>query len=323
VIHFDIDDRYQDELVVGSAISRREGLFWSVVGHVALFVLLLQAARLVMALQQQEPEQQVARVETPDTRVVFMNPLDKPPAPPRERPDLSDVDRRAATRERPETPRNPLPFARGNTPERVEPAPPPEEARAEEATPSPPPPPPEPQPQQPPPPDPLPRPETQVARVSPPPVTTPPRVSEPPRPRNPRALEGAIRNPTPFLSRDAFDNQQGGELDTSSSFQFDSKGVDFGSWLRRFKLQVTANWIPYIPRSAMVNHGHVFLRFYVHKDGTISDVRVVLPSEFDAFTSVAEHAIRGSNPTYALPADYPDEKMQMTVGFFYNERPPD
>jgi len=26
LIHFDIDSRYQDELVVGSAISRREGV---------------------------------------------------------------------------------------------------------------------------------------------------------------------------------------------------------------------------------------------------------------------------------------------------------
>ena len=34
MIHFDIDSRYQDELVVGSAISRREGVILSVVGFV-------------------------------------------------------------------------------------------------------------------------------------------------------------------------------------------------------------------------------------------------------------------------------------------------
>ena len=38
MIHFDIDNRYQDEQIVGSAISRREGVMFSVVSHV-LFVL--------------------------------------------------------------------------------------------------------------------------------------------------------------------------------------------------------------------------------------------------------------------------------------------
>ena len=33
MIHFDLDDRYQDELIVGSALSKREGVLMSVVGQ--------------------------------------------------------------------------------------------------------------------------------------------------------------------------------------------------------------------------------------------------------------------------------------------------
>jgi len=41
LIHFDIDNRYQDESLVGSAISRREGVIYSVVGHILLILAIL------------------------------------------------------------------------------------------------------------------------------------------------------------------------------------------------------------------------------------------------------------------------------------------
>ena len=41
MIHFDFDDRYQDELVVGSAISKREGVLFSTLLHAVLLGLIL------------------------------------------------------------------------------------------------------------------------------------------------------------------------------------------------------------------------------------------------------------------------------------------
>ena len=59
VIHFDFDDRYQDELVVGSAISRREGVVWSVVVHAALVGVPLLSSKLgLFELSPEELEQQ-------------------------------------------------------------------------------------------------------------------------------------------------------------------------------------------------------------------------------------------------------------------------
>ena len=40
MIHFDFEDRYQDELVVGSAITRREGIAYAVVAHVLILAAL-------------------------------------------------------------------------------------------------------------------------------------------------------------------------------------------------------------------------------------------------------------------------------------------
>src|SRR5258705_7201478 len=65
-------------------------------------------------LEQQLREQQ-------DRRFVFVQPrVDMRALQPRERAPLSDADRRAETREAPPTASNPLPFARGNSSERVE-----------------------------------------------------------------------------------------------------------------------------------------------------------------------------------------------------------
>ena len=58
----------------------------------------------------------------------------------------------------------------------------------------------------------------------------------------------------------------------------------------------------------MTFRGHVVLQFNIHKDGTITDVAVVRPSEIDAFNRAAFNAILGSNPTEPLPPEYPDDK---------------
>ena len=101
--------------------------------------------------------------------------------------------------------------------------------------------------------------------------------------------------------------------------QFDSKGVDFGAWLARFRSQIYRNW--FIPYAAMSMSGNVVLTFNVHSDGTLTDLAVERPSTVDAFTNSAYNAIRGSNPTYPLPPEYPDDSVFFTVTFYFNERP--
>ena len=73
--------------------------------------------------------------------------------------------------------------------------------------------------------------------------------------------------------------------------------------------------------TAMSLKGHVVLQFNVHRDGSISDLAIVQPSAIDAFNNAAVNAIRGSNPTLALPPEYPTDKVLFTVTFYYNESP--
>ena len=108
MIHFDIDSRYEDELVVGSAISRREGVIYSVVFHILLIFAIVLVPKLPMF--QVSPEELARRRaeferlvrEQADRRFVFVQPrIDMKAVQPPERAPLSDLDRRAQTRETP------------------------------------------------------------------------------------------------------------------------------------------------------------------------------------------------------------------------------
>ena len=71
----------------------------------------------------------------------------------------------------------------------------------------------------------------------------------------------------------------------------------------------------------MTMRGHVVMTFYVHKDGRITDLRVLRPSAIDAFTNSAFNALAASNPTQPLPPEYPDDRAFFTVTFYFNENP--
>ena len=219
-------------------------------------------------------------------------------------------------------PTNEMPFSVGNTRERVE----------EMRTPPAPPQPPGPQPAAPTPPN-----HTQGDAGSPPPspvpsigsLTTQGRVGTGRIPNAPdttglgagRGLVGsAMRDLRQMVQADAFDNQGGGAGAFGPSIQFDTKGVEFGPWIRRFVAQIKRNWL--IPLAAMSMKGHVVVTFYIHKDGTITELAVPGPCNVDAFNRSAYNALVASNPTYPLPPEYPSERAYFTVVFYYNETPP-
>jgi len=251
-------------------------------------------------------------------RFVFVQPrIDMPAlkAPPR--PELSDQDRQARQFERAPKPTNPLPYSRGNSTDRVErseesaargrgaePEPAPPAAPADEPSPSPGS-------------SSLPLPDSVTA--------TRPSASTQNRPLGRQTAPGgrlgdALRNLGRYVEPNQFENSGGDAGAFGPAIQFDTKGVEFGPWIRRFIAQVKRNWL--IPYAAMTAHGHVVITFNVHKDGALTDLTVVGPSQIDAFNNAAYGALASSNPTQPLPPEYPTEKAFFTVTFFYNEQPP-
>ena len=244
--------------------------------------------------------QELAELErNRQARFVFVEPRVDIQATPPLQADLSDVDRRATTTERAPTPANPMPLSRGNSPELTESVET-ERARGPETPPEPTPAPPQPE---------APRLPDADRGASRPPIETPKAASG--------ALGEALRNLQRYVQNQTFHNPQGGQTDPGTSIQFDTKGVEFGPWIRRFVAQVRRNW--FVPQAAWAFRGRVVLQFNIHRDGRITDVVVVQPSEIDAFNRASYNAIIGSNPTEPLPPEYPEDRAFFTVTFSYNE----
>ena len=119
------------------------------------------------------------------------------------------------------------------------------------------------------------------------------------------------------------------ETEMFKAIQFDTKGVEFGPWLRRFVAQVRRNWIAelYASPEAMAADGkkqaQVVATFSVHKDGSLTDVSIKEPSDVAVFNESTLRALLKSSPTLRLPPDYPDQSVSFTVTFSFNLPSPD
>ena len=321
-MYFDFYDDRPDYLAINRDVARLEDLLHLIVAVSAAFFLDIVALIVLMVIASTPASDEAKRAAMANvrkdepTRFVFMAPrIDTPALKARPNADASDRNRVAASPERSPNPTNPLPFSRGNTPERVEePSTPPSRQRAE----------PQPQPG-----------ETQAQQsgqsgqngqnaqsalaLAGPPLAAD-RGGAPGAMGAPGPLSAAAANPFRYAQGDVFNNPGGDGGQPQASIQFDSKGVEFGPWLRRFIAQIKRNWL--IPMAAMTMKGHVVMTFYVHKDGTISDIQVQEPCPVSAFNRAAQGALLSSNPTQRLPPEYPADRCFFAVTFYYNETPP-
>ena len=311
-MYFNFEDYRPDTPTLPRSLTRLEVCLLTVVVYLSIVILMLvwpnlsfvqawEAERQQALAKQQEQELERQR-EHP--RFVFVAPrVDLQARRPPERAELSDLDRKARTTERAEKPTNSMPFARGNTFERIEGAPPAPEPRATDA--------------------PQPQPKADDSRQPLPDSAngTQPRVEVPQtQPRSSGVIADAIRNVQKYAPRDSYVNLKGGaDQDFAPSIQFDTKGVEFGPWLRKFIAQIRRNW--FIPQAAMFQKGHVAITFFVGKDGRITELKVLRPSDVDAFNNSSFNALAASNPTVPLPPEYPDDRAFFTITFYYNENP--
>jgi TonB family protein len=324
-MYFDFEDYHPSIEPVGRALTRLEMVLLTIIFHLLTVILILVSPRwlpqILPKFLQTIPPPVVAQERPRDNpRFVFVQPRVERPVPKApERAEASDLDRMMRSTQKPERPpTNPLPYARGNSPERVEElqrqaargrGPDPDPAAGRQAANTPP--------------------ESSAPKMSDAPSSLQLPSARPPAPQNGAngrsattggSLGDALRNLQRYVQNESFDNQGGTGGQFGPEIQFDTKGVEFGPWIRRFIAQVKRNW--FIPYAAMSMKGHVVIQFNVHKDGSITDLVVVGPSAVDAFNNAAFGALSGSNPTQPLPPEYPDSKAFFTVTFFYNETPP-
>jgi TonB family protein len=314
-MYIDFEDLRPDTPRVEGALSVREGVLISIIVHLLLLIAILLLPDLLPQSMKPTPVAAVNREPSQTPRFVFMQPpVDISKPQPRRDVEASDQDRRMSTITPPPKPENPLPFARGNSREReMADIAPPNRGNA---------------------------PEPSVAQGSPTAEAEGQMAANDPSrsmmrlPESPDAAPGlrlgdtgtkgalgnALRNLQRYVQQQSFDNQTGSG-DSQGLIQFDSKGVDFGPWLRRFVAQVKRNW--FVPQAAMIMKGHVVITFNIHRNGAITDIEVKQPSNIESFNIAAVNALMSSNPTQPLPAEYPSDTAFFTVTFLYNEDPDD
>jgi TonB family protein len=323
-MYLDFEDYRPEFTPVGRGFTPLERICLSVIAHLLMIIAILlapkylpdhsAAARARAAQLAQERAQQRPPLFVFVQPRIDMNALKPPP-----RGENSDKDRTAQAPERAKNPTNPLPYSRGNSPDRVEaqerqaprgqgPAPSPAAGQQAQAAP-----------------------QNQPDGAAPKLPESPSALQIPAQRTAPQSgdagrsvaaggmLGDALKNLQRYVQRDQFDNPQGGAGQPGATIQFDTKGVEFGPWLRRFVAQVKRNW--FIPYAAMSMKGHVVITFNVHRNGAITDLQVIGPCPIDAFNNAAFGALVASNPTQPLPPEYPDEKAFFTVTFYYNEQP--
>jgi TonB family protein len=323
-MYFDLEEGHPDIYGIGTAMSWREGVLLSLVMHLvmALVFVLMPPIERAQPLATEAQQAELARQRRESQRFVFVQPRLEMPAkkPPTPQADASDRDRSAQSLQRPPNPVNSMPYSRGNTAERMDvpsaPKPatqaPPSQSQQDTAN--------------------------DQRNGSPPPgpgestegnalAALRRTLESAPRPQaagggtgTGGGLSDALRNVQRYVPQQVFDNPQGGANMFGPAIQFDTKGVEFGPWVRRFIAQIKRNWD--VPYAAMAMRGHVVVTFNVHKDGRITDLTVVGPCPVDGFNNSSFNALAASNPTYPLPPEYPSDRAFFTVTFYYNEAPP-
>lgn len=90
--------------------------------------------------------------------------------------------------------------------------------------------------------------------------------------------------------------------------------IDYGPYLVDLKRRIKNRW------SVLKGYENnlVTVGFKVHKDGTISDLKLLRPSEYDISDLAALHAVQKSAPFRPLPKDETNESIDIEIFFDFN-----
>lgn len=113
------------------------------------------------------------------------------------------------------------------------------------------------------------------------------------------------------------------KIDTRGAMDIlsDTRGVDFGPYMKRLHVTVEDHWFPLIPEVAlppMMKKGVVVIEFSIMKDGSIQGLTVVSSSGDTALDRAAYGALMNAVPLPRLPVEFSGNFLKIRAAFFYN-----
>jgi len=140
------------------------------------------------------------------------------------------------------------------------------------------------------------------------------------------ALGGGSRRPTDLKPQTEYKFQfnnpgwlKGGGFGTMS---FDTQGFPWGEYARLLYVAIRNAWLERIPLAAREGiAGYTCQHFIIAREGTVTAVEIVRPSDVPPFTKAASDAIRAASPLPPLPDEFPKSEEGVTFCFYYNMYP--
>jgi protein TonB len=131
--------------------------------------------------------------------------------------------------------------------------------------------------------------------------------SIPKSPEMPPATDEAVR---------VFEDEQKAIRSSQSGF-FDTEGFPLGEYTNIIVERIKGKW--FIPSNLRNSRGNTTVIFYIDRDGSFMNARIVTSSGSNSLDLAALNAVIESNPFPPLPEDFPGDHVGAKFIFSYNE----
>ena len=104
----------------------------------------------------------------------------------------------------------------------------------------------------------------------------------------------------------------------------DTRGVNFGPYIRAVISAIRKNWYGRIPAKVLPparQKGKVAIEFAIAQSGKLDDIAIDTASGDRELDQAAWDSISNSNPLPPLPAEFPAKSIKLRIYFYYNPSP--
>jgi hypothetical protein len=92
---------------------------------------------------------------------------------------------------------------------------------------------------------------------------------------------------------------------------------NFAPWMRRFANDLHRGWIaPYAYRLGIIS-GHTKILLVVERDGRPSRMDIIETEGHESLHTASINALKAFAPYAPLPPDFPDDRLEITLGLYY------
>jgi len=104
-----------------------------------------------------------------------------------------------------------------------------------------------------------------------------------------------------------------------ADFRLNTYNWNWAPYLKELKKRIESNIYPPPAFYMGLARGRTFLQFRIQQDGSMTDFKLITYTGHESLKNTSVNAIEGSVPFLPLPSDFPEDFLEITVGFFYNE----